>query len=95
MDHDLEATSTLNVSDNPPTYHMTAQNRMREVTTRRTTMKTRTSHRLLAGLLIGAMTLSAGCTADQLQRVRETIDVADSAVDTTRKAMNTVEDGAK
>jgi hypothetical protein len=41
------------------------------------------------------MTLSAGCTTDQLQRIRETIDVADKAVDTTRKAVDTVEEGAK
>ena len=58
-------------------------------------MRTRTSHRLLIGLLIGAMTMSAGCSAEQLQRVRETIDVADKAVDTTRKAVDTVEEGAK
>ena len=58
-------------------------------------MRTGTSHRLLIGLLIGAMTLSAGCTTDQLQRIRETIDVADKAVDTTRKAVDTVEEGAK
>lgn len=64
-------------------------------------MNTRTSHKLVVGLMT-AMILSAGCTAEQLQRVRDTIDVADKAietagkaVDTTRKAIDTVEEGAK
>lgn len=54
-------------------------------------MRARISHKLVIGLM-AALTLSAGCAADQLQRFRETMDVA---MDTTRKAMNTVEEGAK
>lgn len=57
-------------------------------------MKTRTSHKLVIGLM-AAMTLSAGCTADQLQSVRETIAVADTRVETTRKSIDTVEKETK
>jgi hypothetical protein len=54
-------------------------------------MRTRTSHKLVIGLM-GAMILSAGCTADQLQRIEETIDVADRGVG---MAMHRVQQGAK
>jgi uncharacterized lipoprotein YajG len=54
-------------------------------------MKTQHSHKMILGL-IAAMTLLSGCSADQLQRIRDTMDVA---LDTTRKAMDTVEQGAK
>jgi hypothetical protein len=39
-----------------------------------------------------ALTLSTGCAADQLQRFRETMDVA---MEPTRKAMDTVDEVAK
>ncbi len=54
-------------------------------------MKTQNSHNMVLGL-IATMTLLSGCSADQLQRIRDTMDVA---LDTTRKAMDTVEQGAK
>ena len=54
-------------------------------------MRAHISHTLVTGLMV-TLTLSAGCAADQLQRFRDTMEVA---MDTTRKAMNTVEEVAK
>ena len=54
-------------------------------------MRAHLSHTLVSCLMV-ALTLSTGCAADQLQRFRETMDVA---METTRKAMDTVEEVAK
>jgi hypothetical protein len=57
-------------------------------------MRMRSSHKLVLGFL-AAITLTAGCTAEQRQRVRDTMDVADRAIKTTQQAMETAEKGAK
>jgi hypothetical protein len=57
-------------------------------------MRSRSPHKVILGLLglIAVMTLSSGCAPEQLQRFRETTDVA---LDTTKKAMETAEQGAR
>ena len=57
-------------------------------------MRSRSPHKVILGLLglIAVMTLSSGCAPERLQRFRETTDVA---LDTTKKAMETAEQGAK
>jgi hypothetical protein len=59
-------------------------------TTMEVNMRTRSSNVTLG--LVVVMALSSGCAADQLQRFRDTIDVA---LDTTQKTLDTVERGAK
>jgi uncharacterized protein involved in high-affinity Fe2+ transport len=54
-------------------------------------MRGHISHTLVTGLLV-ALSLSAGCAAEQLERFRDTMKVA---MDTTREAINTVEEVAK
>lgn len=54
-------------------------------------MKSRSPHKVILGL-IAVTALSSGCASEQLQRFRETMDVA---FDTAKKAMDTTEQGAK
>jgi prefoldin subunit 5 len=54
-------------------------------------MKMRSLHTVTLGLTV-VMALSLGCAADQLQRFQDTMEVA---LETTQKALDTVERGAK
>jgi hypothetical protein len=54
-------------------------------------MRSRSPHKVILGL-IAVMTLSSGCATEELQRFRETMDVA---FDTAKKAMDASEQGAK
>ena len=56
-------------------------------------MRSRSPHKVILGLsLIAVMTLSSSCATEELQRFRETMDVA---FDTAKKGMETAEQGAK
>ena len=54
-------------------------------------MRSRSPHKMILGF-IAVMILSSSCATEQLQRFRETMDVA---FDTAKKAMDSTEQGAK
>jgi hypothetical protein len=54
-------------------------------------MRLRNPHKMILGL-IAVMTLSSSCATEELQRFRETVDVA---FDTAKKAMDASEQGAR